>query len=245
MAVNQVLYAVEAVNVVSATLTLGYGPGQTVPSRYIICNPTANMTITLPLSTAQLPTSSSTQYIPGTGPGFPITIININSGGFTVAVAAATGDTLLNIPATLATQNSSIEVFSDSVNTRWIGLRSATSGQIVEQANGLGASTTSFTLLTATSPIIETGVSAVFGTASTSGTLQVEKATGTQAVGSGTNTLTGTISLSGTANTVVNGTLVATAATLAYAVGNRCNLIFAGTMTSLANCNVTVSFSAQ
>src|SRR5258708_628805 len=36
------------------------------------------------------------------------------------------------------------------------------------------------------------GVSVVFGTTSTSGTLQVEVATGTQAIGSGTNQLTGT-----------------------------------------------------
>lgn len=80
--------------------------------------------------------------------------------------------------------------------------------------------------------------SAVFGTTSTSGTLQVEVATGTQAIASGTNQLTGTMSLSGTANTVVNGTLIATPTTLT--AGSRINLIFAGTVTGLANCTVNV-----
>lgn len=82
------------------------------------------------------------------------------------------------------------------------------------------------------------GVSATFGTASTSGTLQVEVATGTQAIASGTNQLTGTMSLSGTANTPVNGTVIASPTTIA--AGSRINLIFAGTVTNLANASVRV-----
>lgn len=82
------------------------------------------------------------------------------------------------------------------------------------------------------------GVSVVFGTASSSGTLQVEVATGTQAIGSGTNQLTGTVSLAGTANTTVNGTVIASPTTVS--AGSRVNLIFAGTVTSLANCVVNV-----
>lgn len=81
-------------------------------------------------------------------------------------------------------------------------------------------------------------VTAVFGTASTSGTLQVEVATGTQAIAAGTNQLTGTVSLAGTANTVVNGTIIATPTTLT--AGARINLIFAGTVTNLANCAINV-----
>lgn len=77
-----------------------------------------------------------------------------------------------------------------------------------------------------------------FGTASTSGTLQVEVATGTQAVGSGTNQLTGTMSLSGTANTTVNGTVIASPTIIS--AGARLNLIFAGTVTNLLNAVVTV-----
>lgn len=77
-----------------------------------------------------------------------------------------------------------------------------------------------------------------FGTTSTSGTLQVEVATGTQAVGSGTNQLTGTVSLSGTANTPVAGTVIA--APTQITAGSRVNLIFAGTVTGLANAVVNV-----
>lgn len=82
-------------------------------------------------------------------------------------------------------------------------------------------------------------VTATFGTTSTSGTLQVEVATGTQAIGAGTNQLTGTVSLSGTANTPVNGTIVASPTTIA--AGSRVNLIFAGTVTNLANASITVA----
>lgn len=81
-------------------------------------------------------------------------------------------------------------------------------------------------------------VTATFGTASTSGTLQVEVATGTQAIAAGTNQLTGTVSLAGTANTPVNGTVSGTPTTIA--AGSRVNLIFGGTVTNLANCAISV-----
>jgi hypothetical protein len=86
------------------------------------------------------------------------------------------------------------------------------------------------------------GVREVHGTASTSGTLQVEKLTGTQAAGAGTSMLTGTVSLSGTANTVVSGTLVSSIATKRLAAGDRVGLVIAGTMTNLANCVVELIF---
>lgn len=101
------------------------------------------------------------------------------------------------------------------------------------------ASLTAFVNDNISGSFVLSGVSAVFGTASTSGTLQVEVATGTQAVASGTNNLTGTISLAGTANTTVNGTIIAAPTTIA--AGSRVNLIIAGTMTNLANCVVTLS----
>jgi len=82
-------------------------------------------------------------------------------------------------------------------------------------------------------------VSVVFGTASSSGTMQIEVATGTQAVASGTNQLTGTMSLAGTANTVVTGTVIASPTTVSS--GARINVILGGTLTSLANCVVTVA----
>ncbi len=82
------------------------------------------------------------------------------------------------------------------------------------------------------------GVSSRFGTASTSGTLQVEVAGAGIAVGSGTNQLTGTVALSGTANTTANGTVIASPTTISS--GSAINLIIAGTMTSLANCSVTL-----
>lgn len=81
-------------------------------------------------------------------------------------------------------------------------------------------------------------VSAVFSTASTSGTLQIEVATGTQAIASGSNQLSAAMSLAGTANTTVNGLLLPNLMSLT--AGARINLIFGGTVTNLAKCAVTV-----
>jgi len=108
--------------------------------------------------------------------------------------------------------------------------------------SGLVATSTSQDLLIAPYPLQVSGVSVTFGTASSSGTADLVKMTGTTAVGSGTTTLTGTMSLAGTANTPVNGTLVSTLATLQLAKGDRLGLKLGGTLTSLANCNVTVRF---
>lgn len=114
---------------------------------------------------------------------------------------------------------------------------------LYETANvpGLGASSASLTAYvndTLSGQFQVAAVVATFGTASSSGTLQVEVATGTQATGSGTNQLTGTVSLAGTVNTPVNGTIIASPTTIT--AGARVNLILAGTLTSLANCCVVV-----
>lgn len=84
------------------------------------------------------------------------------------------------------------------------------------------------------------GVSAVFGTASSSGTLMVEKTPSGTAVGSGTNLLQSTISLAGTANTSLNGTMVTNPNTLQLNPGDRISLVLGGTLTSLANCAVSL-----
>lgn len=88
-----------------------------------------------------------------------------------------------------------------------------------------------------------TAFSSVHATASTSGTVTVEKLTGTTAPGSGTALLSGTVSLSGTANTVANGTLIATVASLTFAAGDRVGFVFAGTMTNLVGACCTALFT--
>jgi hypothetical protein len=82
----------------------------------------------------------------------------------------------------------------------------------------------------------------VHTTGSTSGTLQIEKLTGTTAAGSGTVLLTGTIDLSATtvANTVTSGALIATVASLTLAAGDRLSIKIGGTMTSIAGAVVSV-----
>lgn len=105
-----------------------------------------------------------------------------------------------------------------------------------EQVFGLGASSSSLTAFvndSVSGQYVVGGVTANFGTTSSSGTAQVEVATGTQAVGSGTNQLQAALSLSGTANTPVNGTVVASPQTIK--AGDRVNVILGGTLTGLAN----------
>jgi len=96
-------------------------------------------------------------------------------------------------------------------------------------------------LFIADAAYLVTAIREVHGTASTSGTLQIEKLTGTTAAGSGTNMMTGTVSLSATANTVVSGTLTATTATLTLAAGDRIGGVLAGTLTNLAGCVIVIS----
>lgn len=101
---------------------------------------------------------------------------------------------------------------------------------------GLAATTGSLTAFVndnISGQYVVAAVTSVFGTASTSGTLQVEVATGTQAVGAGTNQLTAPISLSGVTNTSLNGTVIAAPTTIV--AGARVNVILGGTLTGLAN----------
>lgn len=129
---------------------------------------------------------------------------------------------------------------SGSTNSGYVPVTlKITDNQNQVAAASYAVSHTTFVMPNLTSTYVIEGVSAVFGTASTSGTLQVEVATGTQAIASGTNQLTGTMSLSGTANTTVNGTMIASPTTIS--AGSRINLIFAGTVTNLANASVCIA----
>ncbi len=84
------------------------------------------------------------------------------------------------------------------------------------------------------------GVRVVHGTASSSGTVQVEKLTGTQAKAAGVGLLASAASTAGTANTVLSPTLTSTAADLILAAGDRLGLSNGGTLTSGANLVVEV-----
>ena len=130
---------------------------------------------------------------------------------------------------------------STVVNDNTLGQVKPLTEQIIT-VSGLVAASTSLDVLVAQYPIQISGVSVTFGTASSSGTADLVKMTGTTAVGSGTSTLTGTMSLAGTANTPVNGTLSSTVANLQLAKGDRLGVKLGGTLTSLANCNVTIRF---
>jgi hypothetical protein len=111
------------------------------------------------------------------------------------------------------------------------------------QGQGSAPSAGSFSIFLATRAYRIKSFKAVFSTASSSGTATATKDTGTAVPGAGTAILTGTVSLAGTANTVVSGTLVATAATLQLAAGDRLALTLGGTLTSLAGCVVQIGLT--
>ena len=71
----------------------------------------------------------------------------------------------------------------------------------------------------------------------------VEKLTGTQAAGAGTALLTAVMILTGAANTVVNGTPIATVASISFAAGDRIGVVLSGTLTGLAGGVVTIGLT--
>ena len=83
-------------------------------------------------------------------------------------------------------------------------------------------------------------VVASWSTASSSGTLNVEKVPDGTAQGSGTDLLSSTISTAGSADTNAEGTLSTTAATVELAAGDALALVNGGTLSSLVNLHATV-----
>ncbi len=76
---------------------------------------------------------------------------------------------------------------------------------------------------------------------SLSGTLNVEKLTGTAVPGSGASLLSSNISLTGTVNAVTAGSLTSTTSDLYLAVGDRLGGVLGGVLTGLSGCVVTVA----
>jgi collagen type VII alpha len=83
-------------------------------------------------------------------------------------------------------------------------------------------------------------VSAICSSTGTTPTIDITKDTGTNAPGAGTSVLTGVMTLSGTANTRVTGTLTSTVATLTMAAGDRLAAKWGGTVGSLTGGQISV-----
>jgi len=95
------------------------------------------------------------------------------------------------------------------------------------------------TFFIATRPVEVMEIHAIWATASTSGTLNVERLTGTTAEGSGSNIIGTAIAMSGAANTVNTKKTVDITNRLLVA-GDRLALVDAGTLTNQVNLVVTV-----
>lgn len=104
--------------------------------------------------------------------------------------------------------------------------------RFVEVSQQLLASTVSQSVFIADDNYQVVGVQAVPNVVGGAGaTVNVEVCTGTQAPGAGTAQLTAALALTGTANAVVAGTVVAPPATIA--AGQRVGIVMAGTLTGL------------
>jgi len=96
------------------------------------------------------------------------------------------------------------------------------------------------TMFNATRAMRFKGVNASFTTAGGAAfAFTITKDTGTGAPGSGTALLTGTVALTGAANTVVSGTLIGNLDTLKLAPSDRLGVLFSGTVTGIAGLNIS------
>jgi len=88
-------------------------------------------------------------------------------------------------------------------------------------------------------------ISASWTTASTSGTLQVERLQGTEAPGAGDDIMAATINMAGTANTVVTRRENDLTAFRRLEQGDRLAIEDAGTLTNLANLQITIYYKPR
>jgi hypothetical protein len=81
--------------------------------------------------------------------------------------------------------------------------------------------------------------------ASASGTLQLEKLTGTQAPGAGSTILSTTISLAGAVNTVITRTQRQMTASRVFVQGDRIALIDGGVLTGIRDLVITIYYAPR
>ena len=143
---------------------------------------------------------------------------------------------ILNVNAAV---DDSVALTSATFTPQQVAIPSKLSGAWAESFSPLAAANTSFATFVAPYAVRVLAVYARFGVTSSSGTLKLEDTPSGTAVGSGTALMSATMSLSGTANTNVNGTSSLIAAPIVPA-GDSLSIILAGTLTGLANCVVTI-----
>lgn len=116
---NAVSYGAE-VQTITASIVLGYGPGQVDPPRLLIVN-AASLTITLPpITTIPATQPTLSQAAVGVGSGFIITILVLSSSQ-APTINAASGDTL-NATPSLATAQLTLTLIASPSDRTWYKL---------------------------------------------------------------------------------------------------------------------------
>jgi hypothetical protein len=105
---------------ISATTTFGYAPGQTIPTRLNILNPTGGITITLPPSTSTVPTvpGANAQPTPGATAGWDMIFYNTTSQTITFAASASDTNGIIGTPS-INTANSHVRLSAMPANLAW------------------------------------------------------------------------------------------------------------------------------
>lgn len=102
--------------VITGTTVLGYAPGQTLPSRLIICTTTGAATVTLP----PILTSQATTLPGAVTEGSGALVLSIyTTATQTITVAAATGDALAPAAPTIATAGDKATLIADPATRKW------------------------------------------------------------------------------------------------------------------------------
>ena len=131
------------------------------------------------------------------------------------------------------------------MNERFENIDNKDGFDVVVRLNGTAAAdATQYAFLyTASRPVELIKIELRYSVASSSGTYQVERITGTTALGSGTSVLTSTISLSQTANTTYRYTVVNfVRGTNTLREGESFASVVGGTLTGLSNLSQTFYF---
>jgi hypothetical protein len=183
--INSISQGAETLTITAST-TLGYGPAQIAPPRFLLCNASGPINVVLPTIPSVMPVPPGTPgTTPGVGDGLLLTIRNLTANA--VTVAAASGDTLVD-PLQLTGQGACENIAAVYGNRSWYrsvnpggasGVRTVGAATTVTTADRyiITSTATTVTLLAATA--VPVGVELLTIINSSSGSDTVTPAQGT------------------------------------------------------------------
>lgn len=205
------------------------------------------------LAICQLVTAAAeTRTVPAPSTIGQTLILFLDTDGGNCTITVNSGHNVTTLVMDDAGDAVQLDAISVGGTVKWLLTRDGdVAGRTIQANLVLNSLCVDQAIFTADRPYQVVGVTEIHATAGNDAAavnLQLTKDTGTNAPGAGTDLLTNNTNagfdLKGSANTLQTGTLVATEASLQLAAGDRLSLDFAGTITTLAGVQVTVSLRA-